>query len=414
MGRPCRPPRGPRPQPVSPSLPAGKEAQAQCCGRGRPPSGMGGPRGWGSPLTAQAGFRGPERTPSSSHCGLGLPVTQRWEGLCGVPRCPSRDSEPAASGTDPPSGSPPAQGEPALGGRAAPSPQVTGLGPCGTGSFLHVGTEGPGVGRALGPVKSVCSRRGSEHLRVLPRPACAAGGGGDGPAGGARHGQQGRGEPARRARCCPGVALPRGHRRCSPPTGSIEAWRPLTPGAPSRVQGMRGVCLGCGGAAGVITVRLPLCHMPRTQSPPGHASQTRLTVPVEASPSLAMAPRPCGAPGPAPSAACLILAGSRWSWWAWAGSLGSPTAQLLPEDSHACEGYTAWDPSLLLPTPRLASPGPAARGRGPSVRPPRHAHFLWLLLLPLALSVGLGVTAGPENVGGRGGRGAGWRRRLCA
>lgn len=174
------------------------------------------------------------------------------------------------------------------------------------------------------------------------------------------------------------------------------------------VPGVRGGCRGHHSAASALP------HAQDTESPPGHASQTRLTVPVEASPSLAMAPRPCGAPGPAPSPACLILAGGRWSWWAWAGSLGSPTARLLPEDGHACEGYTAWDPSLLLPTPRLASPGPAAGGRGPSVRPPRHTHFLWLLLLPLALSVGLGVTAGPENVGGRGGRGAGWRRRLCA
>lgn len=184
----------------------------------------------------------------------------------------------------------------------------------------------------------VCVRRrgcgGSEHLRVLPR---LAGGSGDSSAGPVCTGRAQRAEGPAQAQCrgLPGPARPREAAR----PGGPRLWGSQQDAG--NVWPVPRVGWGCGGCRGRRSAASARPRVQGTESPPSHARQTRLALPVEASPSLAVAPRPQGAPGPAAAPACPTLAGGRRAWWPW-GWCG--------------RGLQGWRPGLPAP---LAAP----RGR---------------------------------------------------
>lgn len=170
-------------------------------------------------------------------------------------------------------------------------PQVMGLRPCRIGSFLRVGTEGPGVGRALGlcresvlPAVAAVALSTSEFSRVPPvSPAAvetapqgpSAPGGAQQAAGPARAAVPRRdvlAEPgaARAWLCCVGVCAAVCPREASRP-GGPHLWGSQQDAGNAWTVPRVGV--GVGRAAGVVTARPLLCHVPRAQShlPAAHA-----------------------------------------------------------------------------------------------------------------------------------------------
>lgn len=211
----------------------------------------------------------------------------------------------------------------------------------GLGSLLHAGTEGPGGGRALGPCQECVSAAvaavalsTSESSRGSPAAAETA--------------LQG---PAQaQCRGLPGPARPREAAR----PGGPRLWGSQQDAG--NVWPVPRVGWGCGGCRGRRSAASARPRVQGTESPPSHARQTRLALPVEASPSLAVAPRPQGAPGPAAAPACPTLAGLVAVGLVWTGPPG--LAPWAPHAAGRSPGPVVRVSSVLLgtrPTPCLAS-----------------------------------------------------------